>query len=351
METLRRFSQYLRSPLILCGTVQTLGPSGTSSSHLEDVPNSFYQLFGRPLGYVKDFRNVFKSNSFALESVIEPFRSPEEDIQRLTETPIESNKRDIFRLLGLPTVRGHDLTDNMEVFLEEGKMLVPSILSASDSSHNSLDSIYADHGFHLVGTAVGTGFTCSVYRKQTKGGIPLYVITGDLAMTSETFHSLACDIEFRHEWDDQFQQASVEAVEGNISLVNWVVKWPWPLAPREYNYLLTPKICEDGTRLVMATSVVHSHKSDLGTKAVPVKEYFGITASKPLSGSSCRYCLYYYDDPRLPGKMPDWLEQHVTKKLLPSFPRKMLEGSQKYPNDRLAVYSTRNSTNAELVTL
>ena len=113
------------------------------------------------------------------------------------------------------------------------------------------------------------------------------------------------------------------------------------MAPREYNYLLTPHALDDGTKLVMATSI---HQNDVQTttckfSAVPVKEYFGITAAKEISPGKCRYCVYYFDDPRLPSKMPGWLESHVTNSLLPSFPKKILAGAKKYPKDRLVVFS------------
>ena len=342
METLRRFSQYFRTPLVLCGTVHTLTFPQPPGSHLDDVPSSFYKLFGRPLGYVSNFKNILRPDTFMIESALDALTVKHGRDSVVEESAVEVTKRNIFHMIGLPTVSSHTLTDNIEPLLDAGKALVPRILDYNDDS--SSPCVFGEHGFHLTGSANGDGFTCNVYRKQTAGAIPVYIITGILDMSTEMFHALACDIEFRKEWDDQFHHASARLIDSNISLVNWIVKWPWPLAPREYTYIMTPRILDDGTRLVMATSVVGA-SSSVATKlkAVAVREYFGITAARPVSDSKCRYCLYYFDDPHLPGKMPDWLEQHVTKQLLPSFPRKMLQGAIKYPPDRLSIYSALNS--------
>ena len=115
------------------------------------------------------------------------------------------------------------------------------------------------------------------------------------------------------------------------------------MAPREYNYVLEPHVFDDGTRLVMAASV-NGTSEDLdkpvSTKgAVPVKEYFGITAAKKSGDNKCRYCVFHFDDPRV-GKMPKWIETYVANTLLPSFPKKLIDGAKKYPKDRLVVFTS-----------
>lgn len=341
METLRRITQYFRTPLVVCGTVQTIPPPNQVLHDIEDVPTSFYKLFGRYWRHVPAFKQIVRPESLVLESAVQAFKHRHESDEVTVEVPVEAVEQNVFGLLGLPQVDSHKLTDNIEQLLNEGKELVSFVLSIEGGELAT--PINAEHGFHAAGTASGEGFTCAVYRKSA-GAIPVYIITGELDISADTFHALACDIEFRHKWDDQFYHASAKAVSSNnVSLVHWVVKWPWPLAPREYNYLLTPRVMDDGTKLVMATSVAGNRAGSTSHKAVPVKEYFGITAAKQISDNRCRYCLYYFDDPRLPGKMPDWLEQHVTQKLLPSFPRKILLGAALYPRERLVNYCSLNA--------
>jgi hypothetical protein len=100
-------------------------------------------------------------------------------------------------------------------------------------------------------------------------------------------------------------------------------------------------VFDDGTRLVIAASVdsLQSPDSKPISSAVPVKEYFGITAAKKSGDNKCRYCVFHFDDPRV-GKMPKWIETYVANNLLPSFPKKLIDGAKKYPKDRLVVFTS-----------
>ena len=289
------------------------------------------------------FKNAVSSGLFINEEAIAAFVTGADDTSLSGSSLMESQTAEsVFEELTLPPLQPYadHFTDSVEALLAEGKQVVPFILNFATGDVRT--QLEADHGFDQKGSATGEGFTCAVYRKSINGSVPVYVITGDLAISVDEFHALACDVDFRHNWDDQFHHAASDHVENNVSIVQWVVKWPWPMAPREYNYLLSPHVLADGTKLVMATSVSpvgitarsHSH-----TNAVPVKEYFGITACKPLPSGGCRYCVFYFDDPSLPGKMPAWLEQYVTNQLLPSFPRKILAGAKMYPRDRLTQFA------------
>jgi hypothetical protein len=277
-----------------------------------------------------------------MESAVAAFdhRNPEMSEEPLS--PVELTKEKVFHLLGLPVVSGYEghLSESAESLLEQGKAIVPIVLS--DLLSGTLDQLKYEHGYSLTGSAEGEGFTCSVFRKHASDSrVPIYVITGDLDISADEFHALVCDVSFRHNWDDQFHHAAAVEVENSVSLVEWVVKWPWPLAPREYRYILSPHRLDDGTNLVVAASV--PGEGQVHASAVPVREYFGITAAKPTGPSTCRYCVYYYDDPSLPGRMPTWLEQYVAKQLLPSFPRKVLSGAKIYPRDRFDHYSQLSS--------
>jgi hypothetical protein len=230
-------------------------------------------------------------------------------------------------MLGLPSAPGYSdqFSSTAASLLEESKSVVPFILDFPADA--IIDTLREEHGFVRQGSATGEGFTCTIYRKHASS-IPIYIIAGELEMPAATFYALSKDVGFRHKWDDQFHHAHAEPIDETHSLVEWVVKWPWPLAPREYRYVLSSHELLDGTSLVMATSV--PSETPVHKQAVAVKEYFGITAAKKITESKCRYCVYYYDDPRLPGKMPGWLEAYVTQQLLPAFPKKVLVGAAMY---------------------
>jgi hypothetical protein len=227
--------------------------------------------------------------------------------------------------------------------LNEGKKIVPFILHGG--SDDSIEQLVNEFGFHPVGSAAGEGFTCYVYKKDIDLSAPIYVITGELDISVDEFHALACDIDFRHRWDDQFHHVEASALEpdsilSSPSLMRWIVKWPWPLAPREYNYILKPYVLDDGTKLVMAASIDRVDFCGTSpTDVVPVKEYFGITAAIGISHGKCRYCVFHFDDPRM-GKVPKWIESYVSKTLLPSFPKNILVGASKYPKERLVIFSS-----------
>jgi hypothetical protein len=337
MENIRRFAQYLRSPLVACGTAHAAVPMNPFHG-LDDVPDSFYRLFGRPWGQLSALKRIWDSTDFMIESAAEAFDIRHPDTAMENADVIDDTKRRVFHLLGLPAVSGYEdrFSESAQSLLEHGKRIVPLVLGSECKS--VVQDLHADHGYTLTGSAEGDGFTCQVFRTHPHHSrVPIYVITGELEISADEFHALVCDVAFRHNWDDQFHHAAAVEIEESCSLVEWIVKWPWPLAPREYRYILSPARLDDGTNLVMATSV--PVVDQVNPSAVPVKEYFGITAAKPVGPSRCRYCVFYYDDPSLPGRMPSWLEQYVAKQLLPSFPKKVLNGARIYPRDRLLHYS------------
>jgi len=335
MENIRRISQYLRTPLVYCGAAQTLVIPQTPS-RIDEIPEHFYRLFGKSWEHIVSFKEALRSDAFILRSATGSFNlAPKETQSDSVTNAAGDSGAELFRNLSVARLDSFSHTESTSLVLEEGKRIVPLILNW-DGKSNIASTMEAEYGFLQAGEAEGPGFTCAVYRKQMKGGrIPLYIISGELDVSSREFHALACDLEYRKNWDDQLHAVSASEIEKNICLVKWVVKWPWPLAPREYTYLLSPHILADGTSLVMSTGIDHNREKALDDSAVAVKEYFGITASKSVGEGKCRYCVFYFDDPRLPGQMPAWLEQYVTKQVLPSFPLKLLKGAKGYPAHRL----------------
>ena len=337
METLLRVGRYFRSPLVVCGTYNSPAIWQGSFVDLDDIPLSFYHLLGRNFGLLLTVKQILALDSPWPESSLSETMS---DVP--SSIPVENDRRLMYTSLRVPSLtdQGHRLTPNIERLLEESKGVVPTILDVSLKPVEQERLLRDECGFALTGSAEGGGFSCSVYRKELgEIGVPVYVITGDLDISVESFHALACDVEFRHEWDDQFHRVDWEPVNDNVRLLRWIVKWPWPLAPRQYTYLLTPHLLEDGTRLVMSASVTEDAELKPLLSSVPVKEYFGVTAAKAMGEGKCRYCVFHFDDPRLPGKMPAWVETYVAKSLLPSFPKKILQGVAKYPSDRLEEFA------------
>ena len=342
MERLKRIIQYFRTPLVFCATAQTLAiPQGPKKS--EQMLDHLQKLLGSSWGNISTWRYVLDWDSVRKGAdVLRP-----ETLRNSRDRGgyvIDDCREPLFHDLSFPRLGecGWKHTENAAGLLDVGKKVVPHILNFQDGDVSI--SVETEFGFSRAGYAEGDGFTCSVFRKEAAGAIPMYVICGDLRISAAEFHALACDVDFRSQWDEQFHSASVSEIKNNVSLVKWVVKWPWPLARREYTYLLSPHTFSDGTKVVLSTGVLHNEEA-LDPQAVAVREYFGITAAKSVAGN-CRYCVFYFDDPKLPGKMPSRLEQYVTSQLLPSFPLKLLEGAKKYPPERLKRFGDLNATNS-----
>lgn len=325
METLLRIGRYFRSPLVVCGTYNSTQVTPPSFEDFEVMRLPIYLFFARNWDIISNARRILPSAKTLSESSLNQW-SVLSDVSMVDRCQRE------YSSLSLPTLgdeQVHKFTPNIEKLLSESKSTVLSVLEGE-----SLE----DQGWSRSCSASGDGFTCTVFRKEVPDLLPMYVISGDLDISADMFHALVCDVDFRHEWDDQFHHVGASAVEGQIRLLEWVVKWPWPLAPREYRYLQTPHVfSNDSIKLVMSASV-HTERP-VSSKTVAVREYFGITAAKPVGPSQCRFCVFHFDDPRLPGKMPAWLETHVAQSLLPSFPKKIFEGAKKYPQHRLVSFS------------
>ena len=351
MEYLVNLTKYLRAPLVICTSFKTFDTPLVSFKDPDEFPSSFYRLYGTHWGHVSKIHHVLTPESILGESLSKLLQQERESSK---EVPAPARPLKLLNSLGLPTLKSviHSYTENVELLLEEGKRVVPDVLNHEIQGIDEF--LCSEHGFFRVGTAKGDGFTCTVYRKSFDTGhrmtVPVYVIMGELDISVDEFHALACDVDFRHQWDDQFhhvESAPMETVgDSNLTrLLKWTSKWPWPMAPREYNYVLEPHVFDDGTKLVMAASVDETPTNPLisasqpSSKSVPVKEYFGITAAKATGNSSCRYCVFHFDDPRV-GKMPKWIENYVATTLLPSFPRKLLDGAKQYPKDRLVVFAS-----------
>ena len=344
MEYFVNVLRRIRSPLVICAAGKTVENPSNPFKDRDDFPSSFYRLYGHQRSHVSTIQHVFTPESILNESV--------KNLLSVERQKSESvHPSDHPRLVGgleLPLLRSqiYSYTDNVELLLEEGKRVVPDVLNHDLQEIDNY--LCSEHGFFRVGSASGDGFTCTVYRKSFDTGfrttVPVYVIMGELDISVDEFHALACDTDFRHQWDDQFHHVESSpmdtAGESLTRLLRWTSKWPWPMAPREYNYVLEPHVFDDGTKLVMAASVNGAEASNQSTsKAVPVKEYFGITAAKGTGEKKCRYCVFHFDDPRV-GKMPKWIESYVATTLLPSFPKKLIEGAKKYPKDRLVVFTS-----------
>ena len=346
MEYFVNVLRRIRSPLVICAGVKTVENPSDTFKEKEEFPSSFYRLYGHQMGRLSAIQHVFTPESILNESVKNLLLHEEE---KTIQTKPSGGQPRLIGTLGLPTLRSqvYSYTDNVELLLEEGKRVVPDVLNHDLAEIDNF--LCSEHGFFRVGTAAGDGFTCTVYRKSFDTGfrttVPVYVIMGELDISVDEFHALACDTDFRHQWDDQFHHVESSPmdsadVESLTRLLKWTSKWPWPMAPREYNYVLEPHVFDDGTKLVMAASINGTEPSDKSpTKAVPVKEYFGITAAKGTGERKCRYCVFHFDDPRV-GKMPKWIESYVATTLLPSFPKKLIEGAKKYPKDRLVVFTS-----------
>jgi hypothetical protein len=345
MEYLLNIIKHMRSPLAFCASAKAVDTSWSAFKEKEDVANTFYRIYAGSWERFSGIHNVFTPESTFDQSASQFLRSQRDEEAITSPAPRQIR---VLGMMGLPSLKSaiFSYTENVEILLQEGKRVVPDVLN---HDLNNLDEfLCSNHGFFRVGSATGEGFSCTVYRKSFDTGhrttVPVYVIMGDLDITVDEFHALACDTDFRHQWDDQFHHVEsfpIDSPQSLTRLLKWTSKWPWPMAAREYNYVLEPHVFDDGTRLVMAASVDSAESTDSRpiSTAVPVKEYFGITAAKAIGDQKCRYCVFHFDDPRV-GKMPKWIETYVANTLLPSFPKKLIEGAKKYPKERLVVFTS-----------
>ncbi|KAF4689034.1 hypothetical protein FOZ60_002135 [Perkinsus olseni] len=232
------------------------------------------------------------------------------------------------------------------------KSLLGDALSlVSDEMDADPDAFLAASGWQKFGYLEKDGqYTCTIWRKElmTEGGkrspTPQWMMTGDIAVAPAQFHALNVDIDNRPSWDATFEGARKEdeGEDGSSTLV-WKSKWPWPFSPRLYRYRQIPLVLPaSDTRAMLSLGLQEAGRKD--DSSVRVTDYISLSCVKPntprqeSSALQSRYCLYYYEDPRVGTSMPAWLERHVAESTLPKMVSNIVSAVSKYPPERLEKY-------------
>ncbi|KAF4665800.1 hypothetical protein FOL47_004429, partial [Perkinsus chesapeaki] len=195
-------------------------------------------------------------------------------------------------------------------------------------------------------------FTCTIWRKALDNSpTPQWMMTGDIAVSPAQFHALNVDIDNRSTWDSTFEGAKKvdEGDDGSSTLI-WKAKWPWPFSPRLYRYRQIPLVLPNNdTRAMLSLGLQggddKEDDDDSSSSSVRVEDYISVSCVKPneqqeeeQSSLKSRYCLYYYEDPKVGRSMPAWLERNVAESTLPKMVSNIVSAVAKYPNDRLEKY-------------
>ncbi|EER17139.1 hypothetical protein Pmar_PMAR009574 [Perkinsus marinus ATCC 50983] len=233
--------------------------------------------------------------------------------------------------------------------------LLDGVLSlVSDEMATDPDVYLPSHGWQRFKHLEKDGqYTCTIWRKEllTTGGkspTAQWMMTGDIAVTPAQFHALNVDIDNRASWDSTFEGARKEDEkedDGSSTLV-WKAKWPWPFSSRLYRYRQIPLVLpNDDTRAMLSLGLQQEGgPGEKDDSLVRVTDYISLSCIKPnvrqegKSSLQSRYCLYYYDDPKVGASMPAWLERNVAESTLPKLVSNIVTAVSNYPLQRLEKY-------------
>ncbi|CAH2292154.1 phosphatidylcholine transfer [Pelobates cultripes] len=159
-----------------------------------------------------------------------------------------------------------------------------------------------------------------IYRLQDQeSGLYQYKVYGGLSdCLPELFADVYMDLEYRKKWD-QYVNALREVESEEDPVIYWEVKYPFPLANRDYVYVRERQDLDvDGRKIfvILAKSVSVNHCPEK-SGIIRVTAYKQSLAIESDGSSGCKVFMYYFDNPG--GMLPSWLINWTAKSGVPSF--------------------------------
>jgi hypothetical protein len=163
--------------------------------------------------------------------------------------------------------------------------------------------------------------------KRANSSVWTFYVEAQMPFDATTLYKTQADLAFRPEWDAYCLQCRLVAEADSNEAIYWLVKFPWPLANRDYVYYRRAQCAEDGTWLLVSRS------AELGchvpvTDAVRVDEYFFAGVFAPSGPNQCTIRLVFSDNPK--GSIPSSLVNWAATSAVPSFTTTLTAACQKY---------------------
>ncbi|XP_058025406.1 phosphatidylcholine transfer protein isoform X1 [Ahaetulla prasina] len=170
-----------------------------------------------------------------------------------------------------------------------------------------------------------------IYRLyDEKSGLYEYKIYSKLTDCSpELCADVYMDLNYRTKWDQYVKNVREKTQDGKTAIY-WEVKFPFPLANRDYVFVRERQDMElDGQKIyVILAKSVNTVKFSEKPGIVRVKNFRQGVAFASDGKKGCKVFMTYFDDPG--GKLPSWVVNWAAKTGVPNFLKDMQKACQSY---------------------
>jgi hypothetical protein len=169
--------------------------------------------------------------------------------------------------------------------------------------------------------------------KRANSSVWTFYVEAQMPCDATMLYKTQADLAFRPEWDAYCLECRIlaDAVAATSNeTVYWLVKFPWPLANRDYVYYRRASCADDGTWLLLSRSAAlgaHVPVRD-GGAVVRVDDYFFAGEFIPSAPNQCTVKLVFSDNPK--GSIPSALVNWAATSAVPAFTSNLLSACQKY---------------------
>ncbi|XP_039204740.1 phosphatidylcholine transfer protein isoform X1 [Crotalus tigris] len=170
-----------------------------------------------------------------------------------------------------------------------------------------------------------------IYRLfDEKSGLYEYKIYSILTDCSpELCAEVYMDLNYRTKWDQYVKNVREKTQDGKTAIY-WEVKFPFPLANRDYVFVRERRDTElDGQKIyVILAKSVNTVKFSEKPGIVRAKNYKQGVAFASDGKKGCKVFMTYFDDPG--GRLPSWVVNWAVKTGVPNFLKDMQKACHSY---------------------
>ncbi|KAI5621723.1 phosphatidylcholine transfer protein [Silurus asotus] len=169
-----------------------------------------------------------------------------------------------------------------------------------------------------------------LYRKET--GLYEYKVMATLSSCSpEQYADVYMDLAYRKQWDTYVKELHEKDCDGQ-KFIYWEVKYPFPLANRDYVYVRERRDLQVNGRKIWVVLARSSTVSQCPEKSglIRVKDYKQSVAMEDDGAQGTKVFMNYFDNPG--GNIPTWVINWAAKSGVPGFLKDMQDACIKYSN-------------------
>jgi hypothetical protein len=177
--------------------------------------------------------------------------------------------------------------------------------------------------------------SCVIFRRFVPSNqLFMYKTLMRMDYSAKDYFTYTKDYEYRKTWDPAVQEVTCVANENDNEVWYWLVKYPWPLDPRDYLFYRRCMDFPDENLHVMVARAVPrddhgKYRADIkGT--VRVQDLVSTAAIRGIGENKMEVLCVYFDDPK--GNIPKSIINWAAEKLIP----KSFEDNKKAMNKYLA---------------